>query len=90
MIKDFIWALREIKSGRKVCREGWNGKVWIRYVGKDESVKMNGRYMKYPSKQENLLPFILMKTAQGDFILWLASQTDILAEDWEGEVEINE
>ena len=31
----------------------------------------------------NLLPFIGMKTADGGFVPWLASQTDILAEDWQ-------
>jgi hypothetical protein len=30
-----------------------------------------------------LLPWIGMKTADNKFVPWLASQTDILAEDWE-------
>ena len=29
------------------------------------------------------LPYIYMRTAQGDLVPWLASQTDLLAEDWE-------
>jgi len=28
------------------------------------------------------LPYLMMRTAQGDFVPWLASQTDILADDW--------
>jgi hypothetical protein len=28
------------------------------------------------------LPYIFMKTVQGDLVPWLASQTDLLAEDW--------
>jgi hypothetical protein len=28
------------------------------------------------------LPYIYMKTAQDDLVPWLASQTDVLAEDW--------
>lgn len=28
------------------------------------------------------LPWIGMKTAQDQFVPWLASQTDILADDW--------
>jgi hypothetical protein len=28
------------------------------------------------------LPYIFMRTAQGDLVPWLASQTDILARDW--------
>lgn len=27
--------------------------------------------------------YLMMFTAQGDFVPWLASQTDVLAEDWE-------
>ena len=30
----------------------------------------------------NLLPWIGMKTADNSFVPWLASQTDVLAEDW--------
>lgn len=29
------------------------------------------------------LPYIFMSTAQGDLVPWLASQTDILATDWQ-------
>lgn len=29
-----------------------------------------------------LLPWIGMKTADNKFVPWLASQTDVLAEDW--------
>ena len=43
-IKDFGWAIRMLKEGKHVAREGWNGKG-----------------------------------------MWLASQTDVLSEDW-GEV----
>ena len=32
--------------------------------------------------KENLSPWIGMKTADGKFVPWLASQTDMLAEDW--------
>jgi hypothetical protein len=28
------------------------------------------------------LPYLMFCTAQGDFVPWLASQTDILATDW--------
>lgn len=29
------------------------------------------------------LPYIYMRTVMGDLVPWLASQTDVLAEDWE-------
>jgi len=28
------------------------------------------------------LPYIMMKTVNDEFVPWLASQTDVLAEDW--------
>lgn len=63
-------ALNRLKAGKCVQREGWNGKgMWIMLQVPDEHSKMS-------------LPYIFMKTAQGEFVPWLASQTDILAEDW--------
>lgn len=29
------------------------------------------------------LPYVFMRTAQNDFVPWLCSQTDLLANDWE-------
>lgn len=63
-------ALNRLKAGKCVQRDGWNGKgMWLMLQVPDEHSKMS-------------LPYIFMKTAQGEFVPWLASQTDILAEDW--------
>jgi hypothetical protein len=37
----------------------------------------------YGGERPELLPWIGMKTADGKFVPWLASQTDLLANDWE-------
>lgn len=67
---DFAQALAILKEGGKVSRSGWNGKgMWICLQRPVEHSKMN-------------LPYIYMSTAQGDFVPWLASQSDLLAEDW--------
>jgi hypothetical protein len=64
-------ALRMIKSGRRAARRGWNGKgMWIELQTPTELSKMS-------------LPYIYMKTADNHLVPWLASQTDILADDWE-------
>ena len=66
----FSSALFEMKEGNKLARMGWNGK---------------GMYIELqtPTKDSKMtLPYIFMKTAQGDLVPWLASQTDLLAEDW--------
>lgn len=63
-------ALEYLKQGHKLAREGWNGKdMYIMLQIPDENSKMT-------------LPYIYMKTVQGDLVPWLASQTDMLAEDW--------
>ena len=67
----FEEALHHIKNGIRVCRNGWNGKgMWIEIQRPDANSKMT-------------LPYIFMKTADNKLVPWLASQTDILAEDWE-------
>lgn len=67
---DFGWALNQLKSGKKVYRAGWNGpKQYLQLQVPDENSKMT-------------LPYIFIKTVQGDLVPWLASQTDMLSNDW--------
>lgn len=64
-------ALELLKQGYKVNRKGWNGKgMYLELQVPDAHSKMT-------------LPYIYMKTVQGDLVPWLASQTDILAKDWD-------
>lgn len=66
----FSVALDNIKNGQRTARQGWNGKgMWIRLHKPHEDSVMT-------------LPYIYMKTADNKLVPWLASQTDILAEDW--------
>lgn len=68
---DFSEALKVLKNGNSVTRTGWNGKGQeIRLQTPDDHSKMN-------------LPYIYISTVQGALVPWLASQTDLLAEDWE-------
>ena len=70
-MSDFGMALSALKDGKYVTRAGWNGKnMWLGLQVPDAHSKMS-------------LPYIYMCTAQGDLVPWLASQTDMLAEDWE-------
>ena len=71
-------ALQALKNGERVERAGWNGKgMHLALVS-----EWNGRINADFGEAFRLLPWIGMKTAQGDFVPWLASQTDLLAEDW--------
>jgi hypothetical protein len=68
---DFSNALNLLRDGLRVARAGWNGKgMWIKLQRPDANSKMT-------------LPYIYMKTADDNLVPWLASQTDILADDWE-------
>lgn len=67
---NFGQALQALRAGAAVAREGWNGKgMWLKLQVPDAHSKMT-------------LPYIYMRTATGDLVPWLASQTDILGLDW--------
>lgn len=81
----FGLAVEALKKGFKVTREGWNGKgMFLYFVGADA----------YPVKTEaaksffgenSMVPYrayIAMKTVDNDVVPWVASQSDILANDW--------
>lgn len=67
---DFGVALGELRGGARVSRQGWNGKgMYIEMQVPDENSKMS-------------LPYLFMRTVDGNLVPWLASQTDLLAKDW--------
>ena len=71
-------ALHMLKLGKRVARSGWNGKgMWLKLVPADLADKIAFEYAAL-----NALPWIGMKTADEKFVPWLASQTDVLAEEW--------
>lgn len=83
---DFGGALIALRMGQRVAREGWNGKGMFLYLVPGSTFTVNRPPLLgiYPEGTTiNYLPHIDMRTADGDFVPWLASQTDILANDWE-------
>lgn len=68
---DFSEALNLLKDNQKVSRAGWNGKnMWIKLQRPTDLSKMSREY-------------IYMKTVNNELVPWVASQTDLLANDWE-------
>jgi hypothetical protein len=65
---DFGDAIRALKAGQRVSRPGWNGK---------------GMWLAYQKGYPDGIAINANTAADGDFVPWLASQSDILAEDWE-------
>jgi len=84
----FSKALDAVKKGEIICRDGWNGKGMFVTMqeGYPNGVACNKNSSKaYKVKEGTMikvLPYLVMKTVDGSFVPWLASQTDILAEDW--------
>jgi len=85
---NFGEALTYLKNGRRVQRSGWNGKgMYITLQeGYPDGIPINKNTAKATGLQEGTIckidPYIVMKTVQDSLVPWLASQTDILAEDW--------
>ena len=78
----FGQALEALKSGKKVARNGWNGKrMFLLYVPSEKWGIIDKIGLGIPNG--NLLSWIGIKTADNKFVPWLASQTDMLSEDWE-------
>ncbi len=93
---NFGQALARLKDGDKVARVGWNGKgMWIvlmsalslpPYSTQEPGPKVNDRTAKFIGEDTPLesQPYISMWTAAQQWQPgWLASQADMLAEDWE-------
>lgn len=76
-------ALERLKDGARVTRDGWNGKgMWIYYVpGGDYATQTPAARSAFGATAP-YRPYIAMLTAQGDVVPWVASQSDLLAEDW--------
>lgn len=83
----FGHALRALKAGHLVARAGWNGKgMWLVLVpGSDVTTREGTPYGKAlcANYDVTINPHIDMHTATGEMQPgWLASQTDMLADDW--------
>ena len=82
----FSSALMWLKQGKKVARKGWNGKGMFVFLVQGSQFKVNRAPLLgiYPEGTEIIYqPHIDMKTVDGSIVPWLASQSDLLAEDWE-------
>ena len=73
MTGDFGWAIRQVKAGKKIQRAGWNGKNMYVFLDEGGTVGAGRAYA----------PCLVMYTAHGVCQPgWLASQADMLADDW--------
>jgi hypothetical protein len=81
---NFGQAIQAAKDGKRVCRTGWNGKsMFLYHVPANSYPAVTEQAKAYFGETVPYGAYIAMKTAQENVVPWLASQTDILAEDWE-------
>ena len=69
-LSNFSGALAALYDGCRVARQGWNGKG------------QNLGLQRPDANSANSLPYIFIITVTGDRVPWVASQTDLLAQDW--------
>lgn len=79
---DFGWALRQLKEGKKLRRRGWNGKNQYIALATNISYKMGSDVVNcnHDAIGNKAIAFV---GTSGIQMGWLASQADMLAEDWE-------
>lgn len=87
----FGMALDLMKAGSRVARMGWNGKgMWLALGQGCKDLPADAFWNPHTKEfaesnggKADVLPYIIMKTAAGEVLMgWLASQSDMLAEDW--------
>ena len=83
---NFGEALAAIKAGKRVARAGWNGKGMFLFLVPGSTFTVNREPLLSIMGEGTQVQYhahIDMKTAQGYVVPWLASQSDLLSEDWE-------
>jgi len=86
---DFGEALRAAKDGARISRSGWNGTGMfvVHQKGYPDGIPINANTAEATGIPQGTVcifrPYLMMKTAQDDFVPWVISQSDALADDWE-------
>lgn len=83
---NFGEALVALKENKKVARSGWNGKGMFLFLVSGSTFEVNRKPLLgiYPEGTViNYRSHIDMRTVDGEIVPWTASQSDVLAEDWE-------
>jgi hypothetical protein len=81
-------ALSMLRAGTRVTRQGWNGRgMWIGLQpGYPNVVPANAVTAKVTGLPEGakvvVRPYLVMKTVNDELVPWVASQSDLLADDW--------
>lgn len=69
IVKNFGWALEQMRDGKKVAPERWGGKKWLRLMTSDVSAEMT-------------MPYIYLQWPPTHTMPWIPSHMELLEEDW--------
>lgn len=80
---NFGLAIEAMKKGERVARKGWNGKDMYVFLAYEPDFVTDADISAFDGKEVEVGDMLVMKTAQNTFQPgWLASQADMLADDW--------
>ena len=76
-------AIKYMKRGLRVARENWNGKNQYVFLADEVEFHANADLSAFDDTLVDVCPVFVIKTADNVFQPgWLATQSDMLAEDW--------
>lgn len=85
---DFSLALVALKNGARMSREGWNasGQFVVLQAGYPDGIGINRNTAEATGLPEGTVckfrPYLMLRTADGSFVPWVPTVSDVLAEDW--------
>ena len=85
---DFGAALAVLKAGQRITREMWNapGQFVVLQKGYPDGIAINANTAEATGIPQGTVcrfrPYLMLHTAQGDFVPWAPTVSDVLAEDW--------
>jgi hypothetical protein len=87
-VVDFSYALNDLKRGARITREGWNagGQFVVLQKGYPDGIAINANTAEATGIPQGTVctfrPYLMLRTADGPFVPWAPSVSDVLAEDW--------
>lgn len=85
---DFSQALAALKGGSRITRDGWNsaGQFVVLQAGYPDGIAINENTATATGIPQGTVcrfrPYLMLRTADGSFVPWAPTVSDVLAEDW--------
>ena len=80
---DFGTAIDAAKNGQRVARAGWNGKGMYVFLAEVAELHTDADLSEFADQSTEISDLLVLRTAQKTLQPgWLATQSDMLAEDW--------